>query len=533
MAVIGKDAPLALIKSVTGKSIEQLEPMLANLQLEEFIYEQPSFGDAEYTFKHALTLEVADNSMLAQRRRVIHQQTAKAIETIFSDRLEEHYSELAHHAILGNDAASGIHYAQLAAEQAMGRSAYEEASSMLDAALKLLERLPDGAERLRPELALRNIESHLAFVRYGASSKQREVAINRLCELGEKLGEPEQVVRGLVNLVNLLFPRGEASRGLEVARRCLELAKGIEDAVLLTDAEWGLATMAESCGNLSEAVANYESARHRAELLDRGLSTLGFMLSSAIPCHFAVSLMLLGRVGDAVKVADEGLRRARESGHLFSLGHALNVGGGWVARLRGEPEIARVCAEEAIALSEEHGQAEWLPWGHFHHGWALAELGQLEEGIAEMEAGVAGFRRMGGVPRQQYTIACLARSLARIGRTEEALAMLNEALAHVERSGEKVDLAEMLRLKAEVVLTHDSSATAEAERYLRTALDTARGQGVKWLQLRTSVSLARLLRDTNRRDEARAMLAEIYNWFTEGFDTADLKDAKLLLEDLM
>jgi len=532
MAVIGKDAPLMLIKSVTGKSIEHLEPMLANLQLEEFIYEQPSFGDAEYTFKHALTLEVAYNSLLSERRRVIHGQTARAIEAGYPERLEDHYSELAHHSILANDAEKGIHYGQLAAEQAVSRSAYEEAGSMLDAELKLLERMPENVERMRAELPLRSLESHMAFVRYGASSRQRETIINRLCEIGEKLGEPDQVVHGLINLLNLHFPRGEASRGLEVAGRCLELARSVGDAALLAEAEWQCGLLSESCGNLLDSLAYQESAAHRAAQLDHSISMLGFLFSSAFPVHLAISLILLGRVGDAIRMAEEALRKARESGHLFSLGHALNMAGGWLGRYRREPELARVLAEETIALSEEHGMAEWLPWGHFHHGWALAELGKLKEGIAKMEAGIAGFREMGGVPRQQYAIACLARSMARIGSTEEALAMLNEALAHVERSGEKVDLAEMLRIKSEVILTRDPSATDEAERDLRTALDVARAQEAKWWQLRSTTTLARLLRDTGRRDEARAMLSDIYNWFTEGFDTADLKDAKALLDEL-
>jgi len=197
-----------------------------------------------------------------------------------------------------------------------------------------------------------------------------------------------------------------------------------------------------------------------------------------------------------------------------------------------EGELARASAEEAIALAQEHGLAEWLPWGHFHHGWALADLGQLAEGIAEMEIGIAGFRKMGGVPRQQYAIACLARSYSQAGQAEKALAMLDAAIAQVEGSGEKVDLAEMLRLKAEIVLLRDASATAQAERLMRTAFDFARAQEARWWQLRTATSLARVLRDSKRRDEARTILADIYNWFTDGFDTADLKEAKALLDEL-
>jgi adenylate cyclase len=166
----------------------------------------------------------------------------------------------------------------------------------------------------------------------------------------------------------------------------------------------------------------------------------------------------------------------------------------------------------------------WPSWGN-----SIAELGQLDQGIAEMEAGVAGLRD--GQPFQQYRIALIAEGYARTGRTDQTLTMLGQ-VAHIERTGERVEHAEILRLKGEVLLMDDSAATAEAEHCFRAALGIARSQEARWWELRTSVSLARLLRGTNRSAEARAMLAEIYNWFTEGFDTADLKDAKALLDEL-
>jgi adenylate cyclase len=160
------------------------------------------------------------------------------------------------------------------------------------------------------------------------------------------------------------------------------------------------------------------------------------------------------------------------------------------------------------------------------------ELGQLEQGIAEMEVGMASFRQQGGVPRRQYTIALLAQDYARMGHTEEALGMLKEALAHIERTGEKVEQAEMLRLKGELLLMRDDRAMVEAAHCFRAALEVARAQEARWWELRASTSLARLLRATGRRDEGRAMLADICGRFAEGFDTADLKDAKALLEEL-
>jgi len=239
---------------------------------------------------------------------------------------------------------------------------------------------------------------------------------------------------------------------------------------------------------------------------------------------------LLGWPDEALKSAEQGLRDARDSRHLFSLSAILTGSGSIFRRYRREPESALVQAEEATALSEENGFSNWLNWGQFTHGWALAELGQPAQGIAEMEAGVAGFR--GGQPFQQYAIALLAQAYARTGRTDQALTMLSEALAHIERTGERVDHAEILRLKGEVLLMHDRPAAVEAESCFRAALEIARAQEAKWWELRTTVSLARLLRDTNRRNEARTLLRDIYGWFAEGFDTRDLREAKLLLDEL-
>jgi adenylate cyclase len=217
---------------------------------------------------------------------------------------------------------------------------------------------------------------------------------------------------------------------------------------------------------------------------------------------------------------------------LFSLGSALVIGGGELYLERRQPDIARVHCEEVIALSEENGFAEWLPWGRFIHGWALFELGQVSLGLLGMEEGLTGFDRLGGVPRQQYWIVVRAQALAMIGRVDEALLKINQALAHIERTGDTADQAEMLRLKGEVLLMHDKRTVREAENCFRAALKVARAQEAKWWELRTSVSLARVLRDTNRRDEARAILSEIYNWFTEDLDLPDLKDAKALLDEL-
>jgi len=254
------------------------------------------------------------------------------------------------------------------------------------------------------------------------------------------------------------------------------------------------------------------------------MSLTGFLYTVAIASNQAEVLCLLGRIDQAVKSAEEALRQARESKHLFSLGLALVMAAS-IHRYRRDPEAVLPLAKEAIALSEDTGFSEWLHFGQFWHGWSIVQLGQPVQGIVEMETANAVLDR-------QLTTVMLARSYAKVSRIEEALALLNEALVKIKDTGTKFQEPEILRLKGEVLLMHDSGATEQAEVCFRLALEEARAQEAKWWELRTSVSLARLLRDINRRDEARTMLTGIYNWFTQGFDTADLKDAKALLDEL-
>ncbi|MBV8356745.1 MAG: hypothetical protein JO189_02250 [Deltaproteobacteria bacterium] len=284
--------------------------------------------------------------------------------------------------------------------------------------------------------------------------------------------------------------------------------------------------MALSCGKLKEAISHMPDARDASSSV--ALVSSGILPRTAV--IEALPLQLLGRVGEAANLAEERLRRARESGHLFSLAMALELAAA-LCLIRRQLETALSHAHGAIVLSEENGFAQRRAMAQSIHGAALTELGQLDRGVAELQQGIAVIEARGG-PFRQLWIAYIARCYSMMGRTDEAVSMLDEALAHVERSGEKFWQAEMLRLKGEVLLVRDDAAASAAEHCFRAALDVARAQDARWWELRTSVSLARLLRDTNRRDEARAILAEIYNWFTEGFELSDLKEARALLDEL-
>ena len=531
LAVLGREFTLKLVQRVTLKSNDELDVMLAQLQLGEFINEQPAVGDVEYSFKHALTQEVASNSLLSERRRALHDRAAGALEELFEEQLDDHYGELAHHYLLSENVSKATHYVQLAAEQAVSRGAYGEATSLIEAALNLLDKLRRDVECVRAELALRNIEGLVARVLNGLASLEYERIVRRMCELGEEIGENRDT-SGLLALALLWFARGGPAHGLPLIARGLELAEATGDAQQLAATHIVAGVLANSSGSFGEAVRHFGEAMRYARQADLKFTRFGLLYSSAVGIGMAVSLQLQGRLSEATKLFDEVLRQTRDSRHMFTLAFALTVGGG-IYHYRRQPEIVRVCSEEAIAITAENGFTEWVSQARLYRSWALAELGQLGVGVTEMEAAIAGFRQiLGTTIWPQYTIALLAHGYARIGRVGEALTVLNDALVRIEETGEKGAKAEMLRLNGEVLLMHDKSAAAEAEACFRAALEVARAQQAKWWELRTSVSLARLLRDTNRWDEARTILGVIYNWFTEGFELPDLKEAKELLEEL-
>jgi tetratricopeptide (TPR) repeat protein len=529
LAVLGREFSLSLAQQVTLKSVDDLEQSLSRLQFGEFIYEQPAVGEVEYSFKHALTQEVAYNSILAERRRALHERTGHAIEELYAHQLEDHYSDLARHYLRSDDSTKAVEYARLATEQEVNRGSYAEGASLVEQALKLVHRLPDENRRLRVELALRGVESMVATVLFGGPSLQREQIIKRMCELSERSGEVDQVLRGQVSLCSVYFLRGESARGLELAGQCLKLAESTRDAGLLADLYSTAGNLAFSSGKLKQAASYHEAAATRGSRTGHSV-LFGFLRPAVAKGLPALTLQLLGHVIESLKTAEEGLREVRESGHLPVLAFMLALKT-MLSYMRRQPELLRRHAEEAIALSQELGLV-WLDFVRVALGFALAELGQLDRAITELETGIGSLQSRGGGARLQYYTAVLAKSYAEIGQTEKGLTMLNEALAHVERTGEKVDQAEMLRLKGEMLLMQSRESTGPAEHCFRTALEGASAQEAKWWELRASVSLARLLRNTNRRDEARLILGPIYNWFTEGFDLPDLQEAKELLDEL-
>jgi len=527
LAVVGSEFRLALIRQVVQLPADRLDRLLHVLQAGEFIYERPATGDVEYIFKHALTHDEAYKSLLSERRKALHERTARAIEGLYSQRLEDHYGDLAHHYRSSPNAAKAVEYLLLAGEQAVDRGSYAQTAANAELALTLIERLPEGVERLRAELGVRLMEGMTVTALYGHDSTERLETFGRVCQLSEQLGDAPALFRGLVNVGFAHTQRFEALPALEIAKRCANLAKE-ELSEMLPAAQILHAQASYRSGDLLQAASvGSDAMKGMTSPHQRAAGVVSANLWIVTPINLALIAQRLGRPDEALKVGYEALRRARELKHSLSLALALHLAS-LLHYERREPEAARELAEAEIAIADEHGFCEFSLAGRAIKAWAMSELGQTQQGIAELETLAASGRRLLHISLS----IILAHAYLPAGRAEQALLVIVAELARIEHSGAYMEAAELRRLKGEAILIRDSTASAQAEGCFRKAIKIAHGQSAKWWELRATVSLARLLRDAGRRDEARAMLAGIYNWFTEGFDTADLKDAKALLDDL-
>ena len=537
-SVVGLEFSAASVAAALERPQDEIEACCTRLsRREQFISKRGSAtwpdGTTATTFRfqHALYQQVLYSRLPTGHQLRLHQRIALRQEAGYGERSGEVANELAYHYSRANFSNKAMQYLKVGAERAVARGAMAEAEKLAEAAINLLQRLPEDAKRPRSELALRNIENTAKTVLYGWHGTERQRVVERTCELAEQLGDEALLVRGLLNLASVHFTRIDLPRTLELGTRCLDLAAHIQDARAIAAAHMTLAWAAHTCGGLEEAAAHYNDAIGYAERVGRHDFILPIMIQSGSAMHLSWVLLLLGRVNEAQRVAASGLRHARDSGHLYSLGHAL-VSMAWINRIMRIPRQVREFAEAAIALSEEHGFPEWTSWGQFHRGWALAELGELRAGVAEMEEAVARFRELGGVPWQQSMALDLALKRASLDDLDQALAIVEESLTHIERTGERIDKAEVLRGKAELLLMRGESED-DAERLLREAIDLAREQKAQFWELRVTNTLARLLDETGHRTEARSILNEARGRWEQCPDLADLKDASTLLERLI
>jgi len=521
-AVLGREFSYGLLEAVSPVDVARLEAALARLVDAELLYPLGMAPHTTYTFKHALIRDTAYQSLLKKTRQEHHGRIARALEERFPERVASRPEVVAHHYAEAGLAAPAIPYYQRAGQRAMQRFAHAEAIAHLHKALELLGTLPESAERSRQELQLQVALGPSLIAAKGYGNREVERVYWRARELCQQVGEEPEIVRVVIGLSMFYHNQGELRTATELAEQAVALAEQGGEAYPLLAAHTRLGITLHMMGelpraleHLEQAIDLYDPAEHRSLTSvwghDSGIFARGFA---------AINFLARGYPERAQRLMQETVELARE-GDPFSLAFAL----GWAAQhhshLR-ERDRAREAAEEAIAIAREREFPFVLGWATVYRGVVIGGSQGLEEiqrGLALVVAANAAVY----LPGWSLNLAEVYREL---GRTKAALAALESASQDLPPFYD----CQRQRIWGEILL--QQGAAEEAERCFRGALEIARDQHARFYELQAATSLARLLRDQGRRDEARALLAPVYEWFTEGFDTADLKDAKALLDEL-
>ena len=533
-AVIGRGFSYALLAAVTTLGEPELRASLAKLTDAELVYAHGAPPDARYTFKHALVRDAAYASLLRADRPPLHARIAKALEEQFPETKETEPAILAHHFAGAGLKEKAIFYWQSAGELAIRRSAQREAIAYFDKALESLNALPQTAERSKQELQLQVLLGQAWVLAEGYAAPAVAAAYDRARDLCEAIGDPHQLFSVLLGSWQLYIARAELALASDIAERLLSLALSQENTNLAVEAHVAQLVTLHAQGEFdktlahaNEAIALYDSEARQGRIQSFGYDGRVMALTVA-----SWALWMLGYPDQALKRMHETLATARNLAYPYCKTMAL-VGSAWVHLFRREAGAARELAEQAVALSIEHGFAWTQAYATPVSGWALAEEGLVGDGIGKIREGLAALEQIGHRMRRPQHQGLLAEACARAGQIDEALAMITQALDTATRTGVQANAAELHRLKGELLLQQGAPrAAAEAEGYFGRAIEIARRQRAKSWELRAATSLARLWRDQGKRKQARKLLSPVYDWFTEGFDTPDLREAGALLDTL-
>jgi class 3 adenylate cyclase/predicted ATPase len=533
-AVIGGEFSYELIHAVHPIAEAELQEGLHKLTDAELLYVRGIAPEATYQFKHALIRDAAYEALLRSRRKELHQRVAQTIVERFGELRDAHPEVLGRHWAEASENAKAAKYFQVAGARAVERSAMVEAARHYFHALDLLSALPENIERHRQELELQlAIGSALTAVK-GFAAAETERAYMRAQELCALLGDSSELSPALFGLWVMYLVRGELHRAHEIAQGLLRLAQGANKTELRLYAQIALGHTFLWTGDfiparehLESAIALYDPEHHQT----LALRYLGF--DAAVYClsGMALTLWQLGYPDQALMRGNEALALARRLSDPQSLVLAERFIGE-VHLFRREAGAAQENAESLIVLSAERGFSEWLPRATTLRGGAIALQGRHEEAIAQIQEGLTALRATGFELWRSPFLCLLAEAYMETGRLGDGFSALTEAQAVANKNEEREHEAEIHRLRGELLLRRDQSNTVEAQGCFQQAIEVARKQSAKSLELRATTSLAQLLGRQGYRDQACTTLAEIYNWFTEGFDTADLKDAKALLDEL-
>lgn len=502
-----------------------------------------------YRFVHVLYQNAFYGALMPARKAALSANVANALLQFYGDRSSDVASELALLFEAARDFARAVSNYLVAVQKAFRVFAYREVEQLARRGLALLETLPDAPERAEQELALLSpLVLGLLNTRGFTATEVKDIC-TRARAICVRWGGTRHVLPAIFGLFEHHLHRAEYHTALELAREVLSLAESERDPALLVAGHSAVGNTLMLRGDfrtalehLEQAMALYDPQQHVFHTSFSGTDT-----DIRSRSFRALVLWRLGYPDRALEANRETVSLARTLSEPPSLAYALMFGA-MLHQLRREARECQERTEELIHLASEHGYPSWLAFASFWRGWALANEGRMEEGIALMREILVAQAALGSRIQRSVQLALVATAYAQTHQADEGLAALDEGLALVQQTGEGFYEGEIHRLKGELLLRRAAEQSdrlragtplldgvahvvqTEAEGCFHEAINVARRQNAKSLELRAVMSLSRLWQAQGKKTEARRMLAEIYDWFTEGFDTADLKDARALLE---
>ena len=527
-SVLGREFAYDMISALAGIEEDMLQSGLGQLVVDELLYQRGRPPRSRYLFKHALIQDAAYQSLLKRTRQQYHRQVAKLLEDRFPEVASTQPELVAHHYTEASCPAVAIAYWHKAGVAAASKSANVEAIAQLGRGLALVDALSDMRERAECELDLQMALGPALYATKLPSHPDVGRAYARAWELCRQVGDYSRGFTALRGLYlyhqNLL----EIEKAQHFAEEALHVAERLDDAARLVGGHMALGVVLYNRGKLEPALAQF---RRGFELFDPNMLFPDWPGSHpGVQCQFWPALIswMLGYPDRSLEELSAAVGSAETLGHPLTLAQTLCYAA-LVHVFCHEPSAAADCAERALKICEEHHIAHHHAYALCVDGWALSASGEGEEGLAQIRQGVDGF----GLGASQHMLLALqADAQLATGKPEVALASAAVGLKAVEKMGGAPPLeAELHRLRGEALLA-GAGTVSEAETAIEKAIAVARRQNAKSWELRAAMSLARLRRQQGRPQEAAALLAPVYARFTEGFDTADLKAAKALLDKL-
>jgi predicted ATPase/DNA-binding winged helix-turn-helix (wHTH) protein len=539
-SVVGQEFPVAAVAAAVQCPAADVEAQCEALATQQHLIDDTGVAvwpdgtcGGRYHFQHVLYQHVLYEQLGTARRMQYHRHIGLRLEAGHGARGEEIAAQLAMHFERGGEVERAVHYLQQAADTATQRNAHHDAVAALTKGLALLTTLPESPERMQHELTLRLTLGSRLMAAKGYAVPEVGETYTRAHSLCQQVGEPRQCCQALQGLSRFHTIQAQLHLADEVSQQFLRLASHQSDPTLVQEGYMDLGLIAFYRGDLVTAQAHLE---HSLCLSDSqpsllALFTGGYEARVTTLIYLARTLWRLGYADQARQRRQEALARAQQMEHTPSLAWVQLYGTVLSQHLR-DIAATQANAQALMTLATAQGFAHRVAQGHILLGWALAMQGDAAAGVAHLQQGVGAVQSIGQKLYRPYYLALLAEAYGQAGQPEAGLTVLNEAVTLAEATEEQWWKAEVYRLKGELLLQLPHPDIPQATACFSQALDVARHQQARALELRAALRLSRLLQQQNKRDEARALLAPIYDWFTEGFDTADLQEAKTLRDAL-